>query len=954
MLSPRNPLEFVNSEPPHRAVLKGIGIGFLLAALLTAPKVLIEGLGEHVPFLLYVVPIIIASYVGGVWAGCVTTAAATLLGAVLFVSPALPASTRGLQLGLFCIQGCTLAVLCDRILERLRRNQAELVVLRDAQAMLERVLSGAGEGITLRDGRGNLLYANEVAARLTGFDSTEQLLTVGEAEFEGRFDLFQVNGQPFPRERLPSRLALLNGETREDVLGFRLTSTPASSVRWVRVRANPAAKQGGNVSAVVTLFRDITEVRHQEEALILAHEWFQSALRSIADAVITTDNAGTVNMLNPAAEVLLQLSAADVVGRHVTGLFRAISETTRQELENPVSRVLREGSMSGLPNDALLLAPDGRELAIENTAAPIHDRDGELRGVILVLRDVSEKRARDRQQEFLARATVELSSSLDYRRTLATVARVAVPLIADWCAVDILEDGEVRRLAVAHVDPEKVRLLEEIQHEFPPDPDAASGVHHVLRTGRPEIIPCISKEVSEGAAQNEHHREIIRALDLNSYLAVPMMHEGKPFGVITLAYAESKRRYTASDLALAESLADRAAVSVEHARLMAAAEEARAAAVLADRTKSDFLAMLGHELRNPLAPIQTALELWRADARIATGNEYKIIQRQVKHVVRLVDDLLDMSRITNGKVELNRENVNLLEVIERAREMVTLGGALKGHQLQLSVGAELAVYGDPTRLAQIFTNLLMNACKYTPPPGKIWIEAFSRNERVVVRFRDEGIGIDANMLPVVFETFTQEPQALDRARGGLGLGLSIVQGLVAAHGGRVSAQSDGLGKGAMFEVELPRAEVETQETEAKMDSTPASRALNILVVDDNVDAAEMLGLLLERRGHHVRTANSGAEAIDLAAHEAPHVALLDVGLPDMSGYELGRRLRSIQGLDHLAIAAITGYGQGEDEEKSREAGFVAHLVKPVDMEEIGQLLSSLNSCVPQATGSHIQ
>lgn len=953
MLSPRSPIERSSSER-HLALTKGVGVGFGLAALLTLPKVLIEGLGEPVPFLMYVAPIAVASYIGGIWAGCLTTVAATMFGALLFVSTSLPVSIRVLQLGLFCVQGCTLAFLCHRILERLRQNQAELSVLRDAQAMLERVLSGAGEGITLRDGRGTLLYANEVAARLTGFDATEQLLTVGDAEFERRFDLFQVNGQPFPRERLPSRLALLSGETREDVIGFRLAATPESSVRWVRVRANPTAKQNGNVSAVVTLFRDITEVRHQEEALVLAHEWFQSALRSIADAVITTDNVGTVNMVNPAAEALLQVPASDAVGSDVASLFRAISETTRQELENPVSRVLREGTTSGLPNDSLLLAPDGRELAVENTAAPIYDRDGELRGVILVLRDVSEKRARDRQQEFLARATVELSSSLDYRRTLGTVARVAVPLIADWCAVDILEEGEVRRLAVAHVDPEKVRVLEEIQRQFPPDPDATSGVRNILRTGRPEMIPLVSKQLTESVAQNEQHRELIRLLGLNSYLAVPMLREGKPFGVITLAYAESKRRYTEADLALAQALADRAAVSVEHARLMAAAEEARAAAVLADRTKSDFLAMLGHELRNPLAPIQTALELWRADSRIASGNEYKIIQRQVKHVVRLVDDLLDMSRITNGKVELSRENVNLLEVIDRAREMITLGGALKGQRLELCVDAELAVHGDPTRLAQIFTNLLMNACKYTPPPGKIWIEAFARDQRVVVRFRDEGIGIDENMLPVVFESFTQEPQALDRARGGLGLGLSIVQGLVAAHGGRVSAQSDGLGKGALFEVELPRSEVKTQTTEVRMDSTTASRALNILVVDDNVDAAEMLGLLLERRGHHVRTASSGAEAIDLASHEAPNVALLDVGLPDMSGYELGRRLRALQGLGHLAIAAITGYGQGEDEQKSRDAGFVAHLVKPVDIDEIGQLLSSLNSCGPQATGSHIQ
>lgn len=882
----------------HSSVLRGVWFGLLLTLLLAISTLVIEGLGEQAPLLLCVLPVVVAAYFAGVWTG-----------------NAIP---------------------------------------KEAHATLERVLSGAGEGITLRDVRGHVVFANDMAAQLVGMESARQLLTARPSEFGRRFELFQTNGEPFAFEKLPSNRALSSGDTCEEVLGFRAANAPAAHLRWVRVRANPTRNKCGRVSGVVTLFRDVTDARHQEEALVLAHEWFQSALKSIADAVITTDDMGTVNMLNPVAEQLLGVASSDAVGRHVTRLFRAVSETTRGELENPVSWVLRNGCVSELPHDSLLVLPDGSEIAVENTASPIRNHEGELRGVILVFRDVSEKRARDRQQEFLARATVELNSSLDYRRTLATVAQVAVPLMADWCAVDVWEEGEVRRLAVAHIDPEKIRLVEEIERRYPTDPNTTSGTYNILRTGRAEMLPVIPQALIERAAKNAEHLELIRALELHSYLGVPMLREGKAFGVITFAFAESNRRYTNSDLALAQTLADRAAVSVEHARLMASAEEARVTAVKADRTKSDFLAMLGHELRNPLAPIQTALELMRADARVARGTEYKIIERQVKHVVRLVDDLLDTSRITHGKVELSLENVVLVDVMERVREMLTLGGGLRGHQVEFLFDSNLGVHGDPTRLAQVFSNLLMNACKYTAPGGKVCVTAKETEDVIVVRVEDEGIGIEPEMLPLIFETFIQEPQALDRAQGGLGLGLAIVRGLVTAHGGRVRAQSDGLGQGAAFEVELPKAKVEQRTEVVAAALPPMASALRILVVDDNVDAAEMLGLLLERRGHDVRTATSGAQAIDLAAHHAPNVALLDVGLPDMSGYELGRRLRSIQGLGGLPIAAITGYGQDEDEQKSRDAGFVAHLVKPVDMDEIGQLLSSLNSCVSQATGSHIQ
>ncbi|HEV3484672.1 MAG TPA: ATP-binding protein [Vicinamibacterales bacterium] len=372
----------------------------------------------------------------------------------------------------------------------------------------------------------------------------------------------------------------------------------------------------------------------------------------------------------------------------------------------------------------------------------------------------------------------------------------------------------------------------------------------------------------------------------------------------------------------------------------------REAAEAANRAKDEFLAMLGHELRNPLSPILTALQLMRLRGSDASERERTVIERQVTHLTRLVDDLLDVSRIARGKVELKEEIVEIAEVVAKAIEMTSPLLEQRMHTLDLDVPRRgLPVRGDSTRLSQVVSNLVTNAAKYTPPGGHITIHGSEEEGQLVLRVRDTGMGISPDVLPRVFDLFVQEGQAIDRAQGGLGLGLTIVRNLVERHGGVVSADSHGRGMGSEFTVRLPLASVpSTAEPYAPCDRDPANasanQSLRILVVDDNVDGAEMLAMALSTKGYDTRVAHDGPSALLLADEFQPAIAFLDIGLPVMDGYELAARLRERPGLRDLRLIAVTGYGQESDRRRTGQAGFQHHLVKPVDLQAIEALLAA--------------
>jgi CheY-like chemotaxis protein/two-component sensor histidine kinase len=359
----------------------------------------------------------------------------------------------------------------------------------------------------------------------------------------------------------------------------------------------------------------------------------------------------------------------------------------------------------------------------------------------------------------------------------------------------------------------------------------------------------------------------------------------------------------------------------------------------------EFLAMLGHELRNPLAPIGAAADLLRHgrldDAQLRRTSE--IVARQVVHMTALVNDLLDVSRVKRGLVTIERTRLDLQGVLDDAVEQVRPLVANRGHALVLALPDRgIAVSGDHKRLVQVVVNLLSNAAKYTPRGGRITLSATRAGRDAVIAVADNGIGIEPALLPAVFDLFTQAQRTPDRSQGGLGLGLALVKALVGQHGGSVTAASDGAGGGAVFTVRLPALDEDTDAVPACTRATPQPVAgLRVLAVDDNADAVLMLGMLLESQGHAVQVAHDGAQALALAGGGAFDACLLDIGLPGMDGNALARRLRAMPATAAAMLIAVTGYGQASDRDTALGAGFDHHFVKPVDTQALGALLAAL-------------
>jgi signal transduction histidine kinase len=383
---------------------------------------------------------------------------------------------------------------------------------------------------------------------------------------------------------------------------------------------------------------------------------------------------------------------------------------------------------------------------------------------------------------------------------------------------------------------------------------------------------------------------------------------------------------------------------VERERLLAELQRRAEELAETDKRKDEFLATLAHELRNPLAPVRNALQILRlaGDNRLATEQARAMMDRQVQQLVRLVDDLLDVSRITRGKVELKKERVALSSAVATAVETSRPLIEAARHELTVTLPPDtIELEADPTRLAQVLSNLLNNAAKYTNPGGKIWLTAEREGDRVAVSIRDTGVGIPPELLPRVFDLFMQVDRSIEKAQGGLGVGLTLVRTLLEMHGGTVEVRSEGLGKGSEFIIRLPLAPERRPlpgDVERHGDAATPLPLLRVLVVDDNVDAAQSLAMLLRMLGQDVRTAHNGHSALEAISGSMPEIAFLDIGLPGMSGYELARRLRHEPGGDAVLLVALTGWGQAEDRRRSTEAGFDHHLTKPADPASLKGLL----------------
>jgi PAS domain S-box-containing protein len=636
--------------------------------------------------------------------------------------------------------------------------------------------------------------------------------------------------------------------------------------------------------------RTIRQARQQaEEALRKQSEWMRITLASIGDAVISTDAADRVTFMNGVAEKLTGWLQTEAIGRPLPYVFRIVNERTRRGVESPQVGALQHETVVRLANHTLLIARDGTERPIDGTAAPMRDESSAMLGAVLVFHDITERRWAEQSRLLLA-AIVEASQDAIVSKTLDGV-------IQSWNAGAERLFGHTAEEAVG----QSITLI------IPPERhDEERTILERLRRG-----------------ERVEHFETVRVardgrrIDISLTVSPLFDEEGQVIGASKVARDITERKR--AETALRE----------------------------AARRKDEFLALLAHELRNPLAPLRNGLQV----LRLAGGDPDTVSQvrammdRQLGHMVRLIDDLLDISRIGQNKIELWRARVPLASVIDSAVETARPFIDAERHELCISLPTEpLFVDADITRLAQVFSNLLTNSAKYTPSRGHIWLTAERRGENAVITVRDDGIGIPPDALPRVFDMFAQADRNIERQTGGLGIGLALVKGLVELHGGQVSADSDGPGKGSTFTVQVPAVGAVNEplaSPPAQDMPTAAGNGRRILVVDDNRDSASTLGTLLKLLGSEVGIAHDGVEAVREAEEFRPQIILMDVGMPNLNGYEATRQIRQQRWARNAVIIALTGRGQEGDRIQSREAGCDAHLVKPVSIADLDDMLANL-------------
>ena len=635
------------------------------------------------------------------------------------------------------------------------------------------------------------------------------------------------------------------------------------------------------------LARSLAQLQEQSD-------WVRITLSSIGDGVISTDAEGRVSFLNSVAESLTGWTQAEAAGRPLPEIFQIVNHHTREPAENPALRALEEGRIVGLANHTVLIARDGTERPLDDSAAPMRDAAGKIVGTVLVFRDVTDRLRAESMQSQMA-AIIESSQDVVISKTL---------------------DGIIRSW-----NPEAERVF---GHR------AAEAIGRSISL----IIP---------PERMDEEREIIERLRrgerVEHFETVRVAKDGRRVNLsLTISPIRDPSGRIVGASKVARDITDRLR-----------AEEALREA---DRAKDQFLAVLAHELRNPLAPLRHGLQVLRlagADTRTAAKAQ-EMMERQLGHLIRLVDDLLDISRISRNKIELQRSPILLAEVLSNAVEMAHPTIEAAGHHLTVALPAEpIHLDADLLRLAQVFNNLLANSVKYTDRGGDIWLTAERQGDTVAVAVRDSGIGIPAGALPHVFDMFAQVDRSLERPIGGLGIGLALVKGLVEMHGGTVTAESPGPGEGSTFTVRLPVMEESRERAAEGGRGEPAATAppkRRVLVVDDNLDAAGSLAILLELLGNDVQTVHDGVEGVAAAERFRPDLILMDVGMPNLNGYEATRRIREQPWGQEMVIFALTGWGQESDKDRSREAGCDGHLVKPVSMEDLERLLPGLVALPP--------
>lgn len=648
-------------------------------------------------------------------------------------------------------------------------------------------------------------------------------------------------------------------------------------------------------------------------------ELLRITLSSIGDGVVTTDRNGNVATLNPVAQALTGWTQDQAFGLPLEQVFQIVNQHTRAQVENPAVRALREGIIVGLANHTLLINRDGTERNIDDSAAPIKNEQGGVAGAVLVFRDITERYAKDQALR---------DSEMRYRR-LFQAAKDGVLIL----------DAHTGRITDANAF--MGGLIGIDAHEL-----LGKELHEIGLFGDIEASKLAFKQLQ----QNKYIR----------YEHLPLQNQrGQTVEVEVVAnvYNEDHR------LVAQCNVRD---ISVRVAMEKKIQEQAAALALEANR-RDEFLAMLSHELRNPLAPIRSAVHLLRSQERVESENfvhrqAHEVIERQVANLTKIISDLMEVSRVVSGRIRLRLQTLDLNQVLRHAVETATPMFEARRHELVLKLfPGHVWANADPTRIEEVFINLLNNAAKYTPDGGRIEVlcEHARGTNHAQVRVLDNGIGIDPEMLRGgrIFDLFSQADRSLNRSDGGLGIGLSLAHRLVELHGGSIEAhsppraisrqpggQAEAVG-GTEFIVRLPIVspplDVATEEDEAVVAHTAGQR---VLVVDDNPDLVLMLCSMLRQKGYSVQSAHTGPDGLNIARKWRPDLVLLDIGLPGLDGYEVARRLRrdaqAGSAGKQMRLIAITGYGSQADIALAHEAGFDGHLTKPVEFKNLEKMMAS--------------
>ncbi|MFN3650923.1 MAG: PAS domain S-box protein [Armatimonadota bacterium] len=879
----------------------------------------------------------ISAWYGGLWPGLLATTIAAL-GFSLLVLPPYPvveitAPQTAVQLSVYGLLAVLMSLLHGR--RWLTHHHARQLVAARAE-LLSRERVAEQRYRDLVQGVNGIVWEAGPDTGLTFLsEQAEELLEISIPEWLAERRLCTDFVHPDERERVRKELLEAFRSARHVELEYR-ADAPSGRRVWLRDRVTLLRDESGAVCQLRGLLVDVTEHVEAEETLRKSEEWYRRIVDTAFEGIWLLDSDLRTAYANQRLCEMLGYSSREILTRPMTDF---LYEEDREELPRKLERFPLGVHQQF---DFRLRRRDGTALWVLGSMSAIEGESGQRLGTLGMLTDVTKRRRAEGALRFLAEASSALGTSLDYQSTLERVSQLAVPELADWCIVDMVDhDGALLRLAVAHADPDRAELAASLRGRYRAPEGSACGVCRVLASGNPELVFDASDAVLEALATAPEHAETFRELNLRSYFSVPLVARGRTLGVMTFAWSGASRRCQADDLAQMEDLARRAAIAIDNARLYGELRQA-------DRSKDEFLAMLAHELRNPLAAVSNALEVMRSSPADSPAHRRAsdVVERQLRHQVRLVDDLLDVSRISRGKVELRRQPVNLLRLVretaEDHRRLLEANGL--SLTLELPESAEpLWIEGDPTRLAQVLGNLLNNAVKFTDRGGCVAVRVWhdTATAAAIISVRDTGIGIETEMLPHVFEPFSQADRSLDRSRGGLGLGLALVQGLTQLHGGEVTVRSRGLGAGSEFSVRLPllaqpdASAVPDDGTDGTRRHAPAREMaadapLRVLIVEDNVDAAETLQDILSLAGYEPHLSHSGTAGVEAARRLRPDVVLCDIGLPGMDGHAVARALRADPATRSARLIALSGYGRPEDLERSAAAGFELHLTKPVN------------------------